>query len=139
MSNIYQDIYQKLVNLGVLEIIESGVDSGKSSVPGFMDLSLDVLSTEEPAVYRVALAHYFKQNGDLCADPDMEIRLYQAQELAEALTFQMANPALYQEVYPEPNRVNAKLKSELNEFLNYWLGNCLNQQHSFKVKVVGTE
>ena len=48
------------------------------------------------------------------------------------MTFQSAMPAIFQRVYPEPGRVNLALKNELNNFLDHWLGNCLQQQHTFK-------
>jgi len=136
MKTIYDGIYKKLEMLGVIEVLEAGHDSGKSRSSGFMDLSLDILNEETPGVVRIALAHYFEQNGDLCADPDMEIRVYKERQLAEALTFQMAMPPIYQEVYPEPGKVAPRLKKELNSFLNTWLKNCLNQGHSFKAMPV---
>ena len=132
MTTIYERIYKKLDTLGVINVLESGRDSGKSNSSGYMDLSLDVLHEEESGVVRIALAHYFEQNGDLCADPDMEIRVYKDRGMAEALTFQMAMPPVYQEVYPEPGKVAPRLKKELNSFLNTWLKNCLNQGHSFR-------
>lgn len=132
MATIYEGIYKKLDKLGVLEVLVGGKGAAKSKSDGFMDLSLDVLYEEEPGVVRIALAHYFEQNGDLCADPDMEIRFYKDRGIAEALTFQMAMPPVYQEVYPEPGKVAPRLKKELNSFLNIWLKNCLNQGHSFR-------
>lgn len=50
----------------------------------------------------------------------MEIRIYPARGIAEALTFQQAIPPIYQEVYPAPGKVAPKLKRELNSFLNTW-------------------
>lgn len=61
----------------------------------------------------------------------MEIRIYPARGIAEALTFQQAIPPIYQEVYPAPGKVAPKLKRELNSFLNTWLRNCLAQGHRF--------
>lgn len=132
MTIIYERIYKKLETLGVLGVLEAGRDSAKSKASGFMDLSLDILHEEEPGVVRIALAHYFEQNGDLCADPDMEIRIYKDRRMAEALTFQQAFPPIYQEVYPEPDKYYPQLKKELNAFLDQWLKNCLGQGHSFK-------
>ncbi len=124
-------LYNKLATLGVIGLLDAERDSAKSTASGFMDLSLDILHEEAPGVVRIALAHYFKQNGDLCADPDMEIRIYKDLHMAEALTFHMAMPPVYQEVYPAPGKVYPKLKKELNWFLNTWLKNCLDQGHSF--------
>ena len=92
---IYERIYQKLDQLGITGLIESGTEAAKSTASGYMDLSFDRLYDEEGAVV-IALAHYYKQNGDLCADPDMEIRVYPQRRMAEALTFQQAIPPIYQ-------------------------------------------
>ena len=47
----------------------------------------------------------------------------------EALTFQQANPAVYQVVYPEPGKVVPRLHRELNAFLGTWLRNLKAQGH----------
>ena len=127
---IYERIYQKLEQLGITGLIDSGTEAAKSTASGFMDLSFDRLYDEEGAVV-IALAHYYKQNGDLCADPDMEIRVYPQRGMAEALTFQQAIPPIYQQVYPAPGKVIPRLKTSLNTFLLTWLTNAIAQGHSF--------
>jgi hypothetical protein len=116
--------------LGIIALIESGSEAAKSEVPGFMALCFDRLYDEDGAVV-IALAHYFKQSGDLCADPDMEIRVYPEQRMAEALTFQQAIPPVYQQVYPSPGKVIPALKNSLNSFLLTWLDNAARQGHGF--------
>lgn len=111
--------------------IQSGKDYAKSHIgEPFMDLNMDVLERQTDYIV-IALSHYFKQNGDLCADPDMQIRIYPERNMAEALTFQQALPPIYQEVYPAPGKVVPELKRELNDFLDLWLRNCINQGHRF--------
>ena len=128
---IYETIYRKLDRLGAIAAIEAGQDYAKSQLGGaFMDLNMDVLDRRADHIV-IALSHYFEQNGDLCADPDMEIRIYPARRMAEALAFQQAIPPIYQEVYPAPGKVAPVLKRELNSFLNTWLGNCIQQGHRF--------
>ena len=39
-----------------------------------MDLNLDLLS-RNGEIITVALSHYYEQNGDLIADPDMVVRI----------------------------------------------------------------
>lgn len=126
---IYHKIFKHLETLGVIDLLEAGIGSAKSKAVGMMDLSMDRLYSEENGAVRIALAHYFRQNGDLCPDPDMEIRVFPVQKMAEALTFQQTNPCVYREVYPEPGKVNLALKRELNGFLSYWLRNCIAQGH----------
>jgi uncharacterized protein YqiB (DUF1249 family) len=127
---IYERIYQKLDQLGINGLIASGTEAAKSTASGYMDLSFDRLYDEEGAVV-IALAHYYKQNGDLCADPDMEIRVYPQRRMAEALTFQQAIPPIYQMVYPAPGKVIPALKTSLNTFLLTWLTNAIQQGHRF--------
>lgn len=76
----------------------------------------------------IALAHNGKQNGDVMADPDMEIRIYPEMKMAEALTFRNDYLGIFQEVYPEPGKYYPKLKKELNTFLNDWLKNMIEIQ-----------
>ena len=91
-----------------------------------MDLNIDILSRGEKKI-RIALAHNYIQNGDVMADPDMEIFIYPEVKKAEALTFQQDGcPALYQEVYFEKDGkmyMRPKLKKDLNSFLFQWLKN----------------
>jgi uncharacterized protein YqiB (DUF1249 family) len=72
-----------------------------------------------------------EQNGDLCCDPDMEFRVDIEHRTAEALTFQMAIPPVYQRVYSDSGKVNVALRKALNEFLADWLRNCVAQGHRF--------
>lgn len=122
----YCIIYKRLVALGVLEIKGDG---HKYRFPPFMDLNVDILS-REPDKIRIALAHNFIQEGDVMADPDMEIMIYPKLECAEALTYQLDSLGIYQEVYDGDNP-NMKLKKELNDFLLIWLKN-LSQQGFYR-------
>lgn len=96
----------------------------KFEAHGFMDLGVDRLYTDEESV-TIALSHYFKQNGDMVPDPDMEVRIYPEMKMAEALTYQ--DSFGYRQVYPSPNRVDLRAKKDLNVFLNYWLSNIIEQ------------
>jgi len=101
----------------------------KSKSGGFMDLSFEVLikGTDQ---FTCALAHYFEQNGDLVADPDMEIRVVPSMKMIEALAYQ--DQFGYRVVYPEPGKVNIRAKKELNQFLGQWLKNLIAQGHKLE-------
>lgn len=121
---IYKQIYQRLQTLGILN--ESGIMEAqymKFISPGLMDLHVDRLSNNT-----ISLAHNGLQNGDVMADPDMQIWLHPDHREAEALTFQNDYLGIYQEVYPEPGKYRPKLKKELNAFLNDWLQNIIEVQ-----------
>lgn len=104
-------------------------DYMKFSSPGFMDLSVDKLFNDI-----ISLAHNGIQNGDVMADPDMQVRIYSANKSAEALTFQNDYMGVFQEVYPEPGKYRPRLKKELNQFLNDWLKNLIEQGYKLVEK-----
>lgn len=129
---IYETIYKKLKKLGVIDLVTNKQDYSKSEIENFMPLSFDTLFSDD-SVTVIALAHNYKQNGDLMADPDMQIAIHK-HGMAEALTYQQDNLGIYQEVYdtfPNPKQMKTRLKKELNSFLNQWLTNCLSQGHKF--------
>lgn len=127
----FQNIYSKLDNvLNLSELLKhkSGF-SIKLKCSGYMDLSVEILE-KNPEFIRISLTHYGEQNGDLMADPDMEVKIYPQHKLAEALSYQNDYIGVYQVVYPEPNKVYPRLKQELNIFLTQWLNNL--KQQGFK-------
>lgn len=131
---IYQQIFKELVKIINLdELVNKQYLKFKSS--GFMDLNFDFLRFDEQNRIVIAISHYYKQNGDMIADPDMEIRidpswLNYGGITCEALTFQ--DSFGYREVYPIINgkeMINGKAKNELNAFLLQWLKNIQKQNY----------
>ena len=121
---VYEAIFARLQQMEIID--ESGkmqTDYMKFVSSGLMPLNVDKLTSDT-----IALAHNGKQNGDVMADPDMEVRIYPDLKMAEALTFRNDYMGIYQEVYPEPGKYYPKLKKELNEFLNNWLKNMIDLQ-----------
>lgn len=116
--DIYSRIFRKLEALGVFEVPIGESVHLKSS--GFMDLIIERLGENH-----YSLTHYFESNGDLCPDPDMEIRVFLKEKLAEALSYQ--DSFCYRKVYPDLIHVNIKAKKELNQFLDQWLSNLKEQ------------
>ena len=126
---IYTKNYKKLIKIiPNIKEMKAG-DYLKLKSEGFMDLSIDILKSDENVII-FSMAHNFIQNGDVMADPDMEIRLFKQADAIEALTFQNSALGIYQEVYcvvDGNKKVRAKLKMELNRFLRTWLINLKNQ------------
>jgi len=87
MKKPQQHNYTKLLHLIPDITTREGAITLQSS--GFMDLYLDVLY-REPNRIRIALAHYYQQNGDLVPDPDMELWVYPEAQKVTAKTFQNA-------------------------------------------------
>ena len=126
MKTIHEQIYEKLILLAPdLLTLRSG-NYIKSKSIGYMDLSLDVLSSNDDEII-IALAHNYELNGDLVPDPDMEVRIFKNTKSAEALTYQ--DIRTYDCVYDDENNVDQRLQNSLNSFLNTWLKNCVGQQH----------
>ena len=137
-KNIHELIFAKLEKLGITSI--EG-DATKSIIGGLMNLNYDRLGCRDEnsnncASYDIAIAHNYIQNGDVMADPDMEIRIYPEIKYAEALTYQLDGLGIFQRVYPEPGKVCPRIKRELNQFLNQWLKNCIDQGHTFNKQKV---
>jgi uncharacterized protein YqiB (DUF1249 family) len=125
IGDIHGKIYQKL--LQVIPDILTIEESGKSVVDGFMDLNLDILQRKPDRII-IALSHYYKQNGDMIADPDMEVAVYPQRQTAEALAYQDCYS--YRRVYGEDNAtIDISAERDLNQFLSQWLTNLIQQGH----------
>src|SRR5512145_2191114 len=125
MTKIQQKIYDQLQVLGIID--ENGVMQAsymRFESEGLMDLHVDNLLNNT-----ISLAHNGKQNGDVMADPDMQVWIHPDHKEAEAMTFQNDYLGIYQEVYPEPGKYRPKLKEELNNFLADWLRTIIEVQH----------
>ncbi len=132
-KTIYETNYQRVVAMGIYNETGKQCPYMRSRAAGFMDVIVERLehldnSRNNPGV-AFSMAHYYEQNGDLMADPEMTFIVYPEFKTLEALTFQMAHPPIYQEIYPEPGMVAPKLKTELNHFLAGWLKNLDLQGH----------
>ena len=68
--NLHHTLYRKLTVL--IPTLPEVPEYVKSQVPGFMDLNLDLLSRDgEIITVALSLSHYYEQNGDLIADPEI--------------------------------------------------------------------
>ncbi len=122
--HIYETIYRKLQ--AVLGDMDKLPEYLKLKSGGFMDLNMDRLYQEEGGGLVIALSHYYKHpSGDMIADPDMEIRIYNDMKMAEALTYQ--DSFGYRRVYYSGGKIDTRAKIELNRFLRQWLTNLKNQ------------
>lgn len=129
---VYETIFKRLVAVGIIDSegkprFEEALKL-KSGV--FMDLNLDLLY-EDDGKYTIAMAHNYIQNGDVMADPDMEIRIIPSMKMAEALSFrQDGGIPINQHVYEKIDgkmMVYPGIKNELNRFLSGWLLNIKKQ------------
>ncbi|ASS48424.1 MAG: hypothetical protein A3D31_08325 [Candidatus Fluviicola riflensis] len=136
-QTIYEKNYDRLMAIapGLEDKLENYKDDyiyGKSVKTGYMDFNLEVLDRDKTGFY-IAISHYYLQNGDMVADPDMEIFVNIKKKTIEALHFQDA--LRYIEVYPDKrNRdvFSRHQRKDQNDFLADWLKNLKNQGHKIK-------
>ena len=123
-----QTIYKKLIK--IIPDIATRNDAGKSVLfsDALMDLNLDLLSREGNIV-RIALSHYYKVNGDMIADPDMEIIINTELMTANAMTYQ--DSMIFQSAERDGG-IDQKLVNSLNDFLDQLLQNCIDQGHKIE-------
>lgn len=116
VEDIYHRIYGKLTRMGVFEIQHYAI----IEKPPFVPLCIDRIGED-----CYALSQNKVIEGSLVADPDMEIRVSHSMKTAEPLTYQ--DRAVRKVVYPEPGKVNLKVKNELASSLDRWLDDLLAQ------------
>ncbi|GMW05877.1 MAG: DUF1249 domain-containing protein [Gammaproteobacteria bacterium] len=126
-KDIYTVMHRKLIRL--IPELPQIAEHAKLVAEGYMDLNVDILRRTE-AYTDLALSHYYKHpSGDMIADPDMEIRVWNYGAV-EALAFQDIGG--YRRVYDDVDGravVYPVVKKSLNSFLNLWLGNLIEQGH----------
>lgn len=125
---VYAENFDRMVKLGIIAPDGNLTFSTwlKIDNPPYMKLSLDNLYTSEDEII-IAMAHNFTHNGDVMADPDMEIKIIPSMKMVEALTYRLDSLGINQRVYSAPDKYNPKLKKEHNRFLNQWLKGLLDQ------------
>jgi len=90
--------------------------------PSFMPLSIEWIGKN-----MIAMSHYYMQNGDSMADPDMEFEIDHEKQTLNARTFQNDGFGKYECVIQEDGSVNEELERELNSFAKMWLSNIKAQ------------
>jgi hypothetical protein len=98
---------------------------------GYMDLVIENLGFTDADGYPVySITHYGEQNGDLMADPDMEIAINHAEGRIIPRTYRNDYMGVYQEVFTTQNGrrlYHPGLLRELDSFLWMWLRNIKAQ------------
>jgi hypothetical protein len=97
--------------------------------PGFMRLVVEYLGVGPRGLPLVSVAHYYEQNGDLMADPEMTFEV--AGPEWQPLTFRQDGMGVYREaVYQgEDGRtmVRPRLLEDLRQFARIWDDNIATQ------------
>lgn len=77
------------------------------------------LTIEQVGDNFIAISHYYEQNGDAMADPDMEFAYDNDRKTLQARTYQQDALQRYDEVYGDDG-YNEELEEELNLFAHEW-------------------
>ncbi len=93
---------------------------------GFMPLTFDLI-VEGEGFARYAMTHWYKQNGDLIADPEMIIEI--KGETVEALSIQNAPPfnRIVSVYNSDRTKFSPSQRQSQNSFLGLWLRNIASQ------------
>lgn len=125
--NRLKDNYTRILTLiPGIEKMKSG-SAGKLTASSYMDLHYDALCTR-PNRTDIALAHYYKVNGDSVPDPDMRIWLDHERKMAWPMAYQ--DSFGYRECIDENDRVASKELERQSKFLAMWLRNLKAQGHT---------
>lgn len=129
---VYETIFKRMVAIGIIdrEGRPTFTEDMKLKSGGFMDLNLDRLGGDKDT-FTIAMAHNYTQNGDVMADPDMEVKISPSMKMAEALSFrQDGSIPINQQVYTIQDghkMIYPRIQKELNTFLSGWLLNLKKQ------------
>ena len=83
----------------------------------FMPLTIEAIGSD-----RIAISHYFEQNGDSLADPDMEFEVSHEAGTLHARTYQQDTLRRFENVI-QNGMVNEELENELDEYAEQWISN----------------
>jgi len=118
-TKTFEDIIEKL----------NGADHITIDNSSFMPLSVEKLYTTDIGTF-YSFCHYFKQNGDMCQDPEMLFIKHKNGAVYPAM-FQQAIPPIYQEsIFMEHGKwqVRTSWQKQHTSFANMWLKNIKYQQ-----------
>jgi hypothetical protein len=102
----------------------------KLTSPGMMDLNVERIIDD-----RIAVSHYYKQNGDMMADPDMEFTVDNENRMLMAYSFQQDNLCYY--CMASDSKQTA---DDLNYFASDWLENIGNNRYRIsEIDIEGKE
>ena len=119
--NLNSEIYERVGELGIIEKLEKN-HYIRLQREGLMDLHIDKL-TDNGTTLIFSMAHNGIQNGDVMADPDMEIAYNRTARMASALSFQNDYIGMY------TNAEKPEDAYSMNDFLNGWLKEIKNNNY----------
>lgn len=119
-ENIYRENYNKLHDI-ISPVVEGNESSVTYKADGYMDLNIYKYDDEH-----IFMGHYYMQNGDRMADPEMKLKVDVNAKTIEPVSFVNHGIGIYQDVF-ETDTKNERLEKELSEFLSQWCDNIQEQ------------
>ena len=120
-------------NYAFLESFAPAILDGTLDYIRFESVGFEPLYIERILPDRIAMAHTYTQNGDLCMDPEIVFALDEKHKELLPLSFEQSIPPVYEEIYEE---VGIELRGRdrtaerhINEFLTTWFANLGYQGH----------
>lgn len=117
--------YDSLIRLAK-PLLEGDAYYMKFTTPGYMDLVMENIEDG-----KIAMSHYYEQNGDLMADPDMTFIVDKDNKYLIGDSFQQDNLSYYEEANNNPIVIN-----DFNTFTSDWLRNI--KEAKYKVEQIYT-
>lgn len=117
----------------IMEILIAGLDQvGASRKFDNGGAGIMAVSVERTGASTFSVAHYYEQNGDLLADPEMEFHRDQLGDFYP-MHFQQDNVGLYQECMRldgtgRVTHLNQRTQTEQASFASLWMRNINEQQ-----------
>ncbi len=118
---------------GIEKLKADGAWKIKTDSKSIMPLNIDYIGKGPNGHDAIAVAHNYLQNGDVMADPDMQMEIADFLRGPELYpyTFQQ-DPGIYQEIYTldetgKVKGVRVKLQKELRSFVRTWGANLRKQ------------
>jgi len=121
LSNDATATFQRLLSLG-----ESKISNSEAFMPVYFE---EIYETSFGKIY--SLAHYYKQNGDTMADPEMTFIILNDNNIYP-MSYRQDGLGLMREsmfIENEKMNINFKLQAEQTIFANMWLRNIKQQQN----------
>lgn len=115
-------------------MVEDGYIKVDNTDGVFMSVNVEVIFDDDK--YKiVSLAHYYLQNGDLMADPEVCFLLDKGHGMYYPISYKQDSIGVEEEsvemVNSEIKKVNLSLQLEHTRFANMWLKNIKRQQNLY--------
>ena len=116
----------------IVSKLENGYVKIDNTNGSFMPVSVEQIFENEK-YKQISIAHYYEQNGDLMADPEMVFIYSKALDVFFPSYFMQANLGIKEDSiimeHGEIKGYSAKLQTDHAAFANLWLRNIKHQQN----------